>query len=53
MEPLRELEEAYAAARRDPAFDAELGGSSATTSAAPRRSASPRASRSGSAAASG
>ena len=24
MEPLRELEEAYAAARRDPAFDAEL-----------------------------
>ncbi len=25
MEPLRELEEAYAAARRDPAFDAELG----------------------------
>ena len=53
MEPLRELEAAYAEARRDPAFRAELADARcATTWAGPRRSRSRRGSRSSSAAAS-
>ena len=40
MEPLRELEAAYAVAAADPAFQAELGGSR-TTWGVRRRSRSP------------
>ena len=48
MEPLRELEEAYAVARRDPAFESELSRLLRDYVAARRRSASPRGSPSGS-----